>query len=141
MKWKLRITDKCYPYIDHRRWSEKMFSLGGQTLKKKKIHYKKKCSCTVGIWLRKIWILETSEKQTFTCLLFRCPIFQWWSEYWTKISPVFKWHLNTKLFGDWTTFDLLNTGLVLYSDPHCNENFFLPESEVSNECYGRKVKC
>ena len=28
----------------------------------------------VGIWITNIWIGETSEKQTFTCLLFRCPV-------------------------------------------------------------------
>ena len=31
---------------------------------------------TVGIWIVKIWLAETSE-QTFTCLLFRCPIIVW----------------------------------------------------------------
>ena len=46
------------------------------------------------------------------------PEFKWWSEYWTKLSLVFKWHLNKGSFGDRTTTDHLNTRLVWYSDTH-----------------------
>ena len=55
---------------------------------------------TVGIWITNIWIMETSEKPTFTC-----PVFKWWSEYRTKFSPEFKWHLNYGPFGDRTIPD------------------------------------
>ena len=47
------------------------------------------------------------------------PVFKRWSEYQTKYNPVFKWHSNTRLFGDCTTFNHLNTRLVLYSDSNC----------------------
>ena len=58
-------------------------------------------------------------------------VFKWWSEYWTKFSPVFKWHSNNRPFGDLTAFDHLNTRLVRYSDPHCSltvqiQNIFGP---------------
>ena len=53
------------------------------------------------------------------------PVFIWWSEFRTKFSPIFKWHLNNGPFGDWTTFDHLNTRLVRYSDPHCTLVIFL----------------
>ena len=47
------------------------------------------------------------------------PVLKWWSEYNTKFSPVFKWHLNNGQFGDRTTFDHSKARLVRYSDPHC----------------------
>ena len=49
---------------------------------------------TVGIWITKIWISETSKYQTLLYL------------------SVFKWHWNTRPFGNQTTFDHLNTELV-----------------------------
>ena len=54
----------------------------------------------------------------FTCAVFRCPVYSWWSEYWTEINQVFKWHSNARLLGDQTGLENLNTGLVRYSDPH-----------------------
>ena len=36
-------------------------------------------------------------------------------------SLVFRWHLNTEPFANWTTFDHLNTGLVRYSDGYCTQ--------------------
>ena len=41
---------------------------------------------TVGIWIANNWIAETSEKQTFSSLLFRCPVL--W-------SLTFKWSQGT----------------------------------------------
>ena len=40
------------------------------------------------------------------------PVFKWWSEYRTKFSPVFKWHLTNRSFSDQTTFNHPNTRLV-----------------------------
>ena len=46
--------------------------------------------------------------------------FEWWSEYQTKFNLVFNWHSKTGQFGDRTTFDHLNTRLLLYSDLNCS---------------------
>ena len=40
-------------------------------------------------------------------------------------SPLFKWHLISGPFDDWTVFDHLNTGKVRYSDPHCRIGAYL----------------
>ena len=45
-------------------------------------------------------------------------VFKWWSEYWTKLSPVYKWHLITGPLVDWKTFDHSNIRLVQFKDPH-----------------------
>ena len=53
------------------------------------------------------------------------PTFIWASEHWTKFSPVFKWHSNTRPLAYRTTSDHLNTGLVGYSDPPVHTLEFL----------------
>ena len=86
---------------------------------------------TVGIWLTNIWITEflnneLSLVQYSDHHLNTGLVFKWWSEYRTKFSLVFKWHSDNRPFGDWTTFNHLNTRLVWYSDPHCTfEKCFL----------------
>ena len=49
------------------------------------------------------------------------PVSKWWSEYWLKFTPVFKWHLDTRQYCNQTTYDHLNTRLVRYSDHHRTE--------------------
>ena len=82
-------------------------------------------------------MMETSEKQTFTChvfrcLVFKCLVFKWQSEYQTEFSRVFKWHLNTGPFSNWIGFDHSNTKLVVwYSDLHCTPNIVTLSKEPS----------
>ena len=61
------------------------------------------------------------------------PVFKWQSKYQTKFSPVFKWHLNNRPFGDQTTFDHFNTRLVRYSDPHCIRIGFAKKDDPENK--------
>ena len=44
----------------------------------------------------------------------------------TKFISVFKRHSNTRPFGDLTAFDLSNSRLICYSDPHCSLLFRSP---------------
>ena len=45
----------------------------------------------LSCWIKNIWLMETSEKWTYTC-----PVFKRWSEYWNKFILLFKWHSNTR---------------------------------------------
>ena len=61
--------------------------------------------------------------------VFRSPF-----EYQTKLCPVFQRHANTGRFGDWATFDHLNTSLVQYSDHRCTDKTFI-QIEGKQMCF------
>ena len=82
-------------------------------------------------------VVQYLDPHSNTGLVFKC-----WSQYQTKFSPAFKWHSNTGLLGNRTTFDNLNNWLVPYSDPHCTGDYlYVPGQRCKDEGWLSRGLC